>query len=194
MTAAARRSSERLHEGSFFQRRNLLGGQAGQLLNFGRRVSLSEHLPGNLGRVMSDALLTPLFTALLQALLQALLNSQLDAFFPGEGDLVPYVSFCIHVVLVFDFFCRSKIRQIRRTKQEAYKLEKGRAALSPVSQRNGRRLPLSGTNPDRNYIRLPTAPVVGPDFHFLAVLRPGIGRDADKRRHSHFNLKFRASG
>ena len=72
--------------------------------------------------------------------------------------------------------------------------KKGRAETLPKSQRDGRRTPLSGTNPDRDHVRHPTASVVRPDFHYLATLDPCIGCNANKRRHSNFNLKFRASG
>ena len=70
--------------------------------------------------------------------------------------------------------------------------KKGEPKLSPASHRDGRRLPLSGTNPDRYYISIPTASVVRPDLYAPAVLDSCIGIDADKRRHSHFDLKLRA--
>lgn len=64
---------------------------------------------------------------------------------------------------------------------------------SSPRQRDGRRLPLPGMDPDGYYVSLPRASAVRPDLHWFAVLHPDMRIHTDKTGHSYFNLKFYAS-
>ena len=84
-------------------------------------------------------------------------------------------------------------RKTKRTHKRRWPEPQRLLSHLPAGQRGGRRIPLSGTNPDRNNLGVPSASAVRPDFHFFAVLHPDIGADADKSGHFYLNLKSRAS-